>query len=93
MASPLFVRGIGFNKYSTSNYALVFIYILNINAFDNRIKALITRKAYIVNNLKVKILIGINIMGLKSIDIFIIKKEVYIDSYKISALIKIKVKG
>lgn len=92
MTSLLFIRGIGFNKYLTSNYALVFIYILNIDAFGNRIKTLITRKIYIVNNLKTKILISINIISLKFINIFIIKKKVYIGNYKTSAPIKIKTK-
>ena len=83
------MRNIGFNKYSILNYALVFIYILSTNAFGNRIKAFITRKTYIIDNFKAKILIGTNIIGLKSINIFIIKKEVYIESYKTSSPINI----
>ena len=87
------MRGIGFNKYSTLNYALVFIYILSINTFGNRIKAFITRKAYVVDNFKAKILIGINIIGPKSINIFVIKKKIYIKSYKTSSPINIKIRG
>ena len=69
------------------------IYILNINAFGNRVKAFIIRKTYIIDNLKAKILVGINIIGLKSMNIFIVKKEVYIGSCKTSLPINIKVKG
>ena len=87
------MRGIGFNKYSISDYVLVFIYILGTNTFGNRVKAFITRKTYIIDNFKAKILIEINIIGLKSMNIFIAKKEVYIKSYKTSSPINIKAKG
>ena len=87
------MRSIGFNKHSILDYALVFIYILGTNAFGNRVKTFITRKAYIVDNFKAKILIGINIIGLKSMNISIVKKEVYIKSCKTSLPINIKAKG
>ena len=87
------MRDISFNKHLILNYALVFIYILGTNTFGNRIKAFIIRKAYVIENFKVKILIGINIIGPKSINIFIIKKKVYIKSCKTSLLINITVRG
>ena len=93
MASPLSVRGIGFNKHSTSDYALVSIYIPGTNASGNRVKALITRKAHVVENLKAKMLIGMNIMGPESMDISVAKKEVYIGSCKTSSPINITARG
>ena len=87
----LFIRGIGFNKHSISNYALISIYILSIDAFGNAVKILIIKKAYLVNNLKALILISINIIGPKVINISVIKK-VYIKNYKTFAPIKIKIR-
>ena len=71
----------------------MFIYILGTNTSENRVKAFITRKVYIIDNFKAKILIGIDIMGLKSMNIFIAKKEIYIENYKISSPINIKIRG
>ena len=71
----------------------MFIYILGTDTFGNRVKAFITRKAYVIENFKAKILIGINIIGLKSINIFIVKKKVYIKSYKTSSPINITARG
>ena len=87
------MRSIGFNKYSISNYVFVFIYIPGTNTFENRVKAFITRKAYIIDNFKTKILIEINIINLKSINIFIAKKKIYIKSYKTSLPINIKARS
>ena len=71
----------------------MFIYIPGTDAFGNRIKAFIIRKTHVIDNLKAKILIGINIIGLESINIFVVKKKVYIGNYKTSSPINIKARG
>ena len=93
MAFSLLVRGIGFNKHSILNYVLVSIYIPGTDTSGNRVKTFITREAHVIDNFKAKILIGINIMGPKSINIFVAKKKVYIKSYKTSSPINIKARG
>ena len=61
------------NKYSTNKYVIFNIFILKIN--DNGlIKVKIMWKVYIINSLKAKILIDINIIKLKKIDIIILIK-------------------
>jgi len=89
----LFVRGIEFNKHSTSNYVLISIYILNIDTFGNVVKVLITRKIYLINNLKAKILIKINTIGLKAMDISIIKKKIILKIIKRLPQSKLKQKN
>ena len=46
-------------------------------------------KVHIIKNLKAKLFIKINILDLKLINIYILKKKVYLRTYKIIILIKI----
>ena len=46
-------------------------------------------EVYIIKNLKVKLFIKMNILSLKLINIYILKKEVYLKVYKVIILIKI----
>ena len=68
IALPISVRGISTNYYSTNEYVLLEIYLLGTRNGKN-IRAKITREAYLVNSLKVKMLLGTNIIGPKKIDI------------------------
>ena len=65
------------------------MFILKINN-NSLIKAKIIWKIYIINNLKAKILININIMRPEKINIIILTKQVYIKFYKIIISIKIQ---
>ena len=68
MALPILVRGISSNYYSTNEYILLEIYFLGTrNSMDVRAK--ITREVYLVDGLKVKMLLGTNIIGPEKIDI------------------------
>ena len=49
----------------------------------------IEQKVHIIKNLKVKLLIKIDILSLKLVNIYILKKEIYLKTYKIIILIKI----
>ena len=49
----------------------------------------IEQEIYIIKNLKIKLFVKINILNLKLINIYILKKEVYLKIYKIIILIKI----
>ena len=92
MAFLIIIRGIGFNKYATTNYALINLYILKKNRDCNLIKVLIIREVYIVKGFKVKILIRINIIRPKKINILVSFKELSVGSCKIISLIKITFK-
>ena len=49
----------------------------------------IKQKVYIIKNLKTKLLIRINILNPKLVNIYILKKEIYLRAYRIIILIKI----
>ena len=49
----------------------------------------IEQEIYIIKNLKIKLFVKMNILNLKLINIYILKKEVYLRIYKIIILIKI----
>ena len=71
MASPFKVYGIKLNRYFTDEFTFIFIYILNIK--DNIfIFIYFKREFYIVNKLRVHILISNDIIGFKLIDIRIL---------------------
>ena len=83
----IIIRDIGTDKYITAIYAIFTIYFpgKDFNSLD--VYAYITREAYIVEGLKIKIFIKINIFGFKFIDISISKNNLYIGLYYIDVSI------
>ncbi len=71
------VRGLGSNNYNINKFIIILIYILGKNSKI----ALITKELYIVNNLSIRVLIGIDIMKLKEIIINTGRDLVIIISY------------
>ena len=72
---------------------ILFIYFLE--RFKNNIYItikIISREIYLINELKIKILIEINIIKLKEIDILISRFTILIFSYKIEVLVELKLK-
>ena len=53
-------------------------------------EALVLKKVYIVNNLKAKILIKVNVIKPENIRFFIKKKRTYVSTYNINILISTK---
>ena len=49
----------------------------------------IEQEVHIIENLKAKLLIRMDILSLKLVNIYILKKEVYLGAYKVIMLIKI----
>ena len=77
------MRGININYYSINKYMLLEVYLSRIrNEIDVRVK--IIRKAYLVNNLKTRILLSTDIIKSKKINIITFKNQVYIESYNIT---------
>ena len=75
------VRGLGTNKYKTTEYIIIPIYLLGTFKGLNII-VYIYRELYLVDNLRAKILISNNIISLESITINIANTKGYISSYK-----------
>ena len=67
IASSIIIRDLEFNRYKTSKYIIISLYFSNKNA----IIIISLREIYIINKLKINILVSINIIISKKIDIFI----------------------
>ena len=89
MAFFITVRGIGSNNYTINKYIIFDIYIFGIKK-NKPVKAFIIKKAYIVDGLKAKMLVGIDIMGFELINISVARKTAHIGSCEINILISIK---
>ena len=76
------IRNIKFNQYIIIEYINFNIYILNYNN-DRSIKILFKHIIFVVNNLKTKMLIDINIFDIENIDFIISARIDYIDNYNI----------
>lgn len=68
MAFLILVRGIGANYHSINEYVLFDIY-LSGKSNDKEVRAKIIREAYLIDGLKVKMLLDIDVIGPKKIDI------------------------
>ena len=69
---------------------LLNIYFLN-KRNDKNIRVKIIKKTYLINNLKTKMLLRIDIIDFKKIDIIILRNQAYIESCDI--IIKIDLKS
>ena len=80
--APLVVREIGSNKYITTEFVNLGLYILKHYDVDDRpMKVLLRCQAFVVNNLRAKMLIEINILDSKNIDLIISTRIEHIESY------------
>ena len=80
-ASPLVVRGIGSNKHTTAEYVNLEIHIPGRHATDGRpVEALLKRPAYVVDGLRAKMLIGMDVMTPEDVDLVISNKTGYLGS-------------
>ena len=89
MATPFKVRGLRTNRYKTSKYIIYNIYLLGIK--DG--KAIILRlrqELYLIEDLKINILIGNNILASKGSIADLYKKEAFITSTSAIIILNIK---
>jgi hypothetical protein len=86
MAKPLIVRGIVENAHSTRDYAIVTIRILGVDIkIGEPAKAMVTRELHIVDDLRANILVGIDVMTPKNMDLEISAKSLKIGSCNMKA--------
>ena len=77
----LVVREIGSNKHITTEFVNLDLYISEYYDVDDRsVKALFRCQAFIVNNLRAKMLIEMNILDPKNIDLIISTRIEHIES-------------
>ena len=89
MAVPINVRGIGSDKHATAEYVILPIYLPG-ESKEGPADAFFEREAHIVEGLKAKMLLGVDIMGPEGIDVSISKRKAYINSCKVEIPIRVK---
>ena len=89
--SSLRIREIKINKYEIDKYIIMKIYFSKINPRENKVFIYLRRKIYIVDDLRIKMLINNDIIDLESIVINIVNKTTYINNCKI--IIKISTRS
>ena len=94
MPSPITVRGLGSAKHQTDEYVILPIYFLgkSKNSRDITTKTA-PREVHLVNELKAKMLVGMDIMKPEGIDILSSHTVASISSCKVKVPIKLKPKG
>lgn len=83
MTSSLKIRDVESLKHKTLKYITQNLYFSNIDDNKNKVLIYIRRKLYIVDDLRVKMLIENDIVELKNIVIDVVSKKARINSYKI----------
>lgn len=89
MMSLISIREIDINHYSTNEYILLKIYFLN-KRNNNHIRFKIIKEIHLINNLKIKMFLEIDIIEFKKFDIIISKNQAYIESCDITIKIDFK---
>ena len=80
-ASPLVIRGIGSNKYIITEYINLSIYVSERYTKNQFVEVLLRYIVFVVDNLKAKMLIEMNILVSEDIDLIISTRIDYVDSY------------
>ena len=79
--APLVVRGIGSNQHTTAEYVNLNIYVPGSHDADGRpVEALLKHPAFVVDDLRAKMLIGMDILGSEDIDLVISTRTGHIGS-------------
>ena len=91
MTSSISVREIDQNAHFIFEFVVLSIYISEV-VEEKSATAMITREYHIVNDLRVNMLVGMNVMSLEMIDIITFKRIIHIDSCKMNISVKIQTK-
>ena len=90
LTEAITVRGIGAGKHESTEFARVYLYIPG-HVGKERVKAQLIRDLHVVNDLRVKVLLGMDILGPEAIDVRISTSTLTIGSCKnMTAPIEVK---
>ena len=81
--SYLRVKGLDSIMHNIDEYVLILMYLLGLKRDNNKALTCIMREIYLINNLKINLLIRNNIIELKKIILNVSKNEARIDSCNI----------
>ena len=90
MITSITVRELNTTKHFIDKYVIVFMYFSEKNNNDELVRAKITRKVHLIDNLKANMLIENDVLRSKKFDIFTFTSTVYIESCEIIISIFIK---
>ena len=79
-AAPLAVRGIGSNHHSTVEYINLSIYVPGTHDDGRPVEALLRHQAFVVDNLKAKMLIGMDVLASEDVNLVLSTRAGYIGS-------------
>ena len=82
MASPFIIKGIKSDKYKTNKYVNLNLYLLKILLNNFNVIIYIIKKAYLIKNLKAKVLANVNLIENKNFVINLKKRIVIIGYYE-----------
>jgi len=84
------MRSLDTFKHSSNEYAILLLYFFNKDKKENYAITKITRKVYLVDNLKTNMLIENNLIDFKRININVASKSTFINSCDVTISIKVK---
>ena len=90
MISFLKIRELDINRHETWKYAICDIRLSNIIKDDKLVVALLRREIYLMNNLKINMLIDNDIIDFEDFDINMIKRQIIIESIDVIISLKIR---
>ena len=94
MASPITVRGLGSSRHQTDEYVILSIYLPGKTKDGQEVTAKTApREIHLVDELKAKMLVGMDIMKPEGIDILSSRSVASISSCKVHVPIELKPKG
>ena len=89
MIISITIRGLETNKHITDRYAMISMYFKEKDKQGNEIRAVITRKIHLINDLKANILLENDVLDSELFDIFMSKSTAYIESCDVTISILI----
>ena len=89
MITLISVRELDVDKHMTAEYVILFMYFFD-QKNDNLIRAKITRKIHLIDNLKTNILLRNDVIDSKKIDVSISNKSTYFDSCEVIVNLKVR---
>ena len=89
MTTSLSIRDLDTTQHKTTKYAIILMYLNDEDNFDRKIRACFHREIHIVDDLKVNILIDIDVIDAENIIIDIESKIARIDNYNVIISIEV----
>ena len=94
MNTPINIQGIGINYHITNQFIHIDIFIKAINEVSDTVIVHMCKKFYVINNLKINMLIGTNILRMKDIDLkFSTDEMIFINHKNATALMQVQYKN